>query len=264
MQLKNGQHLFSREKVLSLREQINNCLTLRDAAELLGISQYIFKKMVELKAIDALIQPDDKTRDWLFELRSLTELIDNLRKNAAITTIQPDSGTATQTSGIDGAKAWAFRGYSQAQLLIKMLRGEISYRHIGNSIYPMLLSQFQPFQTKTTIESEGYVLPKEMAALMKVNLNAVYEWMKSGAIECITIHPKTHTRPIKAIPKPAANAFNAKYISPREWAELMGYSIPKASRDLRARDPCPYFKSTNTSSVAVYSRAKVMAHTGRS
>jgi hypothetical protein len=200
--LANSTNLYSRNELLRLKTKIEHCLCLKVAAEQLGISQYHLRQFLHADVIKALICPTNNNRDWLIEGYALTNFVIRLAANAG-------------NEGVDtahGIKRYTFAKVDLAELISKMLDGEIKYSFKANKRKPFSLSQFKvQFEPIDNTPFE-YMSPVETCAILHINKNAVYDLVKKNMLECKKLKVMRTARPIKLISRKSIEMFKAKYI----------------------------------------------------
>lgn len=260
---RDGHRLFDHSEVTLLKERLSNCLTLTSAAHALGITCYTVRQLVHNELIAALIHPDRRTRDWLFESSTLEALIERLKLGASRSMAYQKKFLSNEQTNRPATKSWHFKGYSMVQVIIGMLTGDIRYLHAPTPATPLRLAQFNPIDLADEEETVEYIRPKQFGEIMRVNVNSVYAWMKSGLIDSNSVQLKSHTRRVKVIPAQAASKFQSRFVTPREYAELLNCSVSKAIWTLKDEKPENVLNGSIIG-VALYSREKLAPYTGQS
>ena len=199
--LANSTNLYHRNELLRLKTKIESCLSLKEAAERLSISQYHMRQLLHSGVIQDLICPNDNNRDWLIKLGVLRDFVARLVANASSQKVYTEHGI----------KRFAFAKIDLAELISKMLDGQIQYSFEANKKQPLSLYQFAvQFEPEDNTPLE-YVSPVETCAILQINKNAVYDLVKKNMLECKKLKVMRTARPIKLISTESIEKFKAKY-----------------------------------------------------
>jgi hypothetical protein len=204
--LVNGTRLFVRADIIKLKTRLKNCCSIDECAQLLGISVYHARQLLRGEIICSLIKPNSENRDWLIENLKIEKLINRLIANADFT-VKKSSTTK---------KRYAFTKVSFIHLLLSMLNGDINYGYTPNKKKPLSLEQFTPAFDINDQPNSQYISPTEATIELGVNINAVYDFIKLGYLECEKLKVKRTARPVKMIPMVSINKFKSRYLLTRQ------------------------------------------------
>jgi hypothetical protein len=200
--LPNSTHLFLRSDVIKLKSRLTNCCSIDECAELLGISVYHTRQLLRSGIILPLLKPNAKNRDWLVEKLQIEELIGQL-KSSAVPAVKK-SNTAQ--------KRFTFIKIDFGRLIKSMLKGDISFRYKSNKKRSLSLEQFTPYFDANDEPLANFLSPTEATIELGVNINAIYDFIKLGYLECEKQQVKRTARPVKMIPKASINKFKSRYL----------------------------------------------------
>jgi len=213
--LPNGTHLFLRADAMKLKERLKGCCSIDECAELLGISVYLTRQLLRDNIIQPLIQPSNENRDWLIEKSQIEKLVKQL-KSLSDHTIKESSAAQ---------KRFTFVKVGFGRLLQLMLNGDISYGYTSNKKQTLSLDQFTPAFNAEDKPCADFMTPTEATAILGVNINAIYDFIKFGYLECEKLQVKRTARPIKMIPKASIDKFTLLYLLSRQAKKLKGTGI---------------------------------------
>jgi len=213
--LPNGANLFLRSDVIKLKSRLKNCCSIDEYAELLGISVYLARQLLRAEIIQPLLKPNNENRDWLIEKPQIKKLIRQLKSSADLTIKK--SNTAQ--------KRFTFIKVSFGRLIKSMLNGDINFGYIPNKKQPLSLEQFTPCFDANDKPLTGFISPTEATIELGVNINAIYDFIKLGYLECDKLQVKRTARPIKMIPRSSINKFKSRYLLTRQARKLRANNI---------------------------------------
>ncbi len=213
--LPNGSRLFLRSDVIKLKLRLKRCCSIDKSAKLLGISVYHARQLLRADIIQPLVKPNSENRDWLVEKSQIEELIKQL-KSSAVHTIKK-SKTAQ--------KRFTFVKVGFGRLIQSMLDGDISYGYALNKKQPFSLEQFSPYFDANDEPLDNFLSPTEATIALGVNINAIYEFIKLGYLECKKLQVKRTARPVKMIPKASIDEFKSRYLLTSQARKLKGNNI---------------------------------------
>jgi hypothetical protein len=199
--LVNGTRLFLRADIIKIKTRLRNCCSIDECAQLLGISVYHARQLLRVEIICSLIKPNSESRDWLIERLEVKKLI-NLLKDSADVTIKK-STTAK--------KRYTFTKVGFGRLIQSMLEKSINYGYTANKKQPLSLEQFTPSFDANDIPLNDFLSPTEATDELGVNINAIYDFIKLGYLECDKLQVKRTARPIKMITQKSIENFKFKY-----------------------------------------------------
>lgn len=199
--LPNGTHLFLRSHVMQFKSRLKLCCSIDETAELLGISIYHVRQLLRAGIIQPLLKPNTENRDWLVEKPQIEKLIVQL-KSFADPAIKK-SNTAK--------KRYAFVKIGFGRLIQSMLNGDISFGYRPNKKRLLSLEQFTPYFDDNDKPLTGFLSPAEAKKVLGVNINAIYDFIKLGYLECHKLQVKRTARPIKMITQKSIENFKSKY-----------------------------------------------------
>jgi hypothetical protein len=199
--LVNGTRLFLREDVMRLKSKLENCCSIDQCAELLDVSVYHTRQLLKIGIISPLLQPGSENRDWLIENLNVERLVNRLIATADFT-VRKSSTTK---------KRYAFTKVSFSRLMLSMLNGDINYGYTPNKKKPLSLEQFTPIFNAKDESNNEFLSPTEATIALSVNINAIYDFIKFGHLECEKQKVKRTARPVKMIPKTSIDKFRSHY-----------------------------------------------------
>jgi DNA-binding transcriptional MerR regulator len=199
--LPNGTRLFFRYDVLKLKCKLQNCCSLDECSNLLGISIYRTRQLLRAGIISPLIEPSADNRDWLVEKQQVKKLVNKLK--ASVDHTVKKSSTAK--------KRYAFAKVDFDHLIKGMLNGDIKYGYTACKAHPLSLEQFTSAFEPEEVPCSLFFSPKEAAKELEVNINAIYDFIKLGYLECKKLGVKRTPRPVKMIPKASIDRFKFCY-----------------------------------------------------
>jgi len=215
-QPQTGKSLYSNTDIKSLKKQAQNHLTLSESAELLQVSNYQARKLLIAGQLEAIASPDNATRDWIVDKLSLNRLIKELKSSA-------EKSEPEQFSEVS-LKQLMLRGYDLSMAINLVLKNKLVATYRCDSERPYSIKQFAFFHNKQMLP-EGYLTPKQAAARLGININAIYDFLKLGYL-CQEPHKiERTTRLVKLIPATSLNFFKSKYALSRELTKEQKRSL---------------------------------------
>ena len=211
--LPNGTNLFFRSGVIKLKSRLTSCCSIKECAELLGISVYYTRQLLRSGIILPLLKPNAKNRDWLVEKLQIEKLIELLKSSA-------DPAVKKSNSA---QKRFTFIKVGFGRLIKSMLNGDITFGYKPNKKRSLSLEQFTPCFDANDEPIANFLSPTEATIELGVNINAIYDFIKLGYLECLKLQVKRTARPIKMIPKTSIEKFKSQYFL---YNQL---SLPKAN-----------------------------------
>lgn len=199
--LPNNTRLFLRDDVLKLKSKLNNCCSIDDCSNLLGISVYQTRQLLRAAIILPLIKPSMENRDWLVENKQVKKIIDKLKASAIHT---PQKSSTVK-------KRYSFAKIDFEHLIKGMLDGVIKYGYIANKERLLSLAQFTPIFESEEVSNNQFLSPQEATKELEVNINAIYDFIKLGYLKCKKLKVKRTARPVKMIPKRSIDKFKSNY-----------------------------------------------------
>tara|TARA_R110002050_G_scaffold120067_8_gene237982 strand:- start:2283 stop:4052 length:1770 start_codon:yes stop_codon:yes gene_type:complete len=199
--LPNGTNLFFRSDVIKLKSRLTNYCSIDECAELLGISVYLARQLLRADIVQPLLEPNAENRDWLVEKSQIEELIGKLKSSADLSIKK--SNTAQ--------KRFTFVKIGFGRLIQSMLAGDISFGYKPNKKRPLSLEQFTPYFDANDEPITDFLSPTEATIELGVNINAIYDFIKLGYLECEKQQVKRTARPIKMITQKSIENFKSKY-----------------------------------------------------
>ena len=199
--LANGTQLFLRSDVIKLKSILTNCCSIDECAELLGISIYLARQLLRAGIIQPLFKPNNENRDWLIEKSQIEELIGQLKSSAAPAVKKFNTAQ----------KRYTFVKIGFGRLIQSMLTGDISFGYKPNKKQLLSLEQFTPYYDANDEPLADFLSPTEATIELGVNINAIYDFIKLGYLECEKQQVKRTARPIKMVTKKSIENFKSKY-----------------------------------------------------
>jgi hypothetical protein len=199
--LPNGTNLFFRSGVIKLKSRLKNCCSIDECAELLGISVYLARQLLRADIILSLLKPNAENRDWLIEKSQIEKLIAQLKSFA---------DPAVKKSNT-AQKRFSFVKINFGRLIQSMLNDSISFGYKSNKKRPLSLQQFTPCFDANDEPISDFLSPIEATIELGVNINAIYDFIKLGYLECDKLQVKRTARPIKMITQKSIENFKSKY-----------------------------------------------------
>ena len=148
-------------------------ITLKEVTHLLDIGKCQVLQLVEAGLLKSIIQPDDKLRDWLFDMQAVQELVILLKSK---TTDQKALSTSLKSSTF---KALTFKGFCISTVIKNILNDKIAMVYFENLNNLFSLQQFHPY-LDLSFQPNEYVSPKQVSENLEVNINAIYDFVKRG------------------------------------------------------------------------------------
>jgi hypothetical protein len=204
--LVNGARLFLRANIIKLKTRLRNCCSINECAQLLDISVYHARQLLRVGIIGSLIKPNSENRDWLIENFKIEKLVNRLIATADFT-VRKSSTTK---------KRYAFTKVSFSRLMLSMLNGDINYGYTPNKKKPLSLEQFTPAFDINDQPNSQYISPTEATIELGVNINAIYDFIKLGYLDCEKQQVKRTARPVKMISKVSIDKFKSRYLLTRQ------------------------------------------------
>jgi len=208
--LVNGTRLFLRSDIIKLKTRLRNCCSIDECAQLLGVSVYHARQLLRVEIICSLIKPNSESRDWLIERLEVKKLI-NLLKASADVAIK---------KSITAKKRYTFTKVGFGSLIQSMLERRISYGYTANKKQPLSLEQFPPYFDDNDESITDFLSPTEATIELSVNINAIYDFIKLGYLECEKLQVKRTARPVKMIPKASIDKFKSRYLLTRNTKNM--------------------------------------------
>lgn len=208
--LVNGTRLFLRADIIKLKTRLRNCCSIDECAQLLDVSVYHARQLLRVKIICSLIKPNSESRDWLIERLEVKKLI-NLLKATADVAIK---------KSITAKKRYTFAKVDFSRLIQSMLEKSINYGYTANKKQPLSLEQFTPSFDANDKPLNDFLSPTEATIELGVNINAIYDFIKLGYLECDKLQVKRTARPVKMIPKASINKFKSRYLLTRNTKNM--------------------------------------------
>jgi hypothetical protein len=199
--LPNGTNLFFRSGVIKLKSRLTSCCSIDECAELLGISVYHTRQLLRSGIILPLLKPNAKNRDWLVEKPQIEKLIELLKSSA---------DPAVKKSNT-AKKRFTFVKIGFGRLIKSMLNGDINFGYKANKKRSLSLEQFTPYLDANDEPITNFLSPNEAKIELGVNINAIYDFIKLGYLECDKQQVKRTARPIKMITQKSIENFKSKY-----------------------------------------------------
>jgi len=213
--LSNDTRLFLRTEVMELQVRLANCCSIDESAEFLGISVYLTRQLLRAGIIQSLLKPNTENRDWLIENLRVEELVNLLIASADLTVRK--SGTAI--------KRYSFTKVGFDRLMQSMLNGDINYGYTPSKKKPLSLEQFTPIFNVNDESNNVFLSPSEATIELGVNINAIYDFIKLGFLQCNKQEVKRTARPVKMIPRVSIEKFKSRYLLTRQARKLKGNNI---------------------------------------
>lgn len=199
--------LYSKAEIQSLKKQTENYLTLIESAELLQVSEYQARKLLMDGKIEPTVSPDISTRDWIIDKPSLIGFINYLKSLSKKT-------LPTRFTKIS-LKQLMLRGHDISDVINLVLQKNLMVTHQSDTEKPYSIRQFAFFHDKQLLP-KGYLTPLQAAANLKININAIYDFLKLGYLSHEQHKIERTTRPIKLIPVSSLILFKTNYALSRE------------------------------------------------
>jgi|GEM_PF-3037294 len=208
--LVNGTRLFLRADIIKLKTRLRNCCSIDECAQLLGISVYHTRQLLRVEIICPLIKPNSESRDWLIERLEVKKLINRLKASVDVSI----------KKSITAKKRYTFAKVDFSRLIQSMLEKSINYGYTANKKQPLSLEQFTPSFDANDKPLNDFLSPTEAKIELGVNINAIYDFIKLGYLECNKLQVKRTARPIKMIPKASINKFKSRYLLTRNTKNM--------------------------------------------
>jgi hypothetical protein len=200
--LPNGKHLFLRSHVMQFKLRLKLCCSIDESAELLDISVYHTRQLLRDNIIPSILKPNNENRDWLIEKSQIKKLVFRLKS----------SSDHTVKKYKTAQKRYTFTKVNFGCLFRSMLNGEINFGYTANKKRPLSLVQFTPYFDDNDEPLADFLSPIEATRELGVNINAIYDFIKLGYLECEKLQVKRTARPIKMIPKTSIEKFMSHYM----------------------------------------------------
>lgn len=215
-------NLLKRSDVLALKQRLDDCISICDSAKLLGVSVYHVRQLLRAGLLPSLLMPNNNNRDWLIEKGSVYALFNRLKDGAKSDTVNTKSNT----------KLCNLTRVNLSELVSKMLSNKISYAFDADSSASNSLNQFIPIFDVSDEPMSDYLSPSGAKEELQVNINAIYDFIRLGYLDCIKLPVKRTLRPVKMIPKASLERFKYSYLlskdlEPELSSEVLLLSGPK-------------------------------------
>lgn len=128
-----GKAQFQRGQVEALAHKMSSNWTMAETCDVLEVTRYQLKQLLDAGVIPVLQKPDSLNRDWIVDKQGCLALISVLRGNARKS--EPPQG-AKSLAGIQR------QGYSIVQLVLAMQSGELQYSSVSEVDGASSLKQF--------------------------------------------------------------------------------------------------------------------------
>lgn len=201
-QYKNGAFLKEDIDEFALKEK--NYITLKEVTHLLDVSKYQVLQLVEADLLEFVIRPNNKLRDWLFNMQAVQELITQLKSKA---TDQKAISTSLEPSTF---KALTFKGVCISTVIKKILTDKIAMEYVENLNNLFSLQQFHPY-LDLSFQPNEYVSPKQVSENLEVNINAIYDFVKRGFLLGSKKQVGRTSRKVMLIHQSSINYFKEHY-----------------------------------------------------
>ena len=107
-----------------------------EACEVLEITRYQLKQLLDADVIPALQKPDNLNRDWVIDKAQCLALVEDLQRRAR------KSGPPSKSISMAGMQR---QGYSLVQLVLAMQVGEVEFSALPRSGSSVSFKQFTAF-----------------------------------------------------------------------------------------------------------------------
>ncbi|MBM7070674.1 TniQ family protein [Shewanella sp. 202IG2-18] len=199
----NGNCVFKRSEMDTLRKRLTKCLSLTEASSLLQISQFRLRTLIRSNIITPLLQPSETSRDWLIEENELIKLVKQLKQRASLI----DTGKGRESS----YKQFSLRGDNFASVICKMLSGRLSFTLSQSKSSPLSFQQFTPMLSIEDPEDELHLTPSDACKKLGINKNVIYDFIKRGFVKGVKLKVNRTTRPVLHITATSIKEFQARY-----------------------------------------------------
>lgn len=220
---RKGLSLMDKREVMNFVTLKPYFITMSELCRQLDVGHDVVKSLVKVNLISPVAKPDKHCRDWIFDLRTIKNLVEQLKQRAL---------SCAKNKKLEGAvsiKAMQFRGKTIASCIENMLFGRLGYTFTPDRNKALSLKQFHPIITHTSPPTmQGYLHPWEVSKILDVNINAVYDLAKRGFLDSSTVKLPSQTRPIKVINSKSLGKFTAAYkLKPKNRKNLSCVSGPR-------------------------------------
>ncbi|RLV60497.1 hypothetical protein D5018_06810 [Parashewanella curva] len=214
--LKNGDAMYARTDINTLKTRLERCLSLEGAAKLLDLSQYRLRLLINGGIIKPLLKPTKANRDWLIEKEELESFVKRLVSCAQLKVTK---------SNKHQVKQFQFFGVDFLELVKQMLGGQIAYTYNPLKRSPMAFKQFIPVRSMREQPDPEWLSPAEACTFLEVNKNVVYELLKKDFIKGKKKSVKRTARPVLHIHKSSAIEFKNAYQLRHQIHEPERYTV---------------------------------------
>ncbi|WP_067516660.1 TniQ family protein [Endozoicomonas ascidiicola] len=227
--------LISREQVADLKDFISKLLTIRQSADIMGISVYQLRAMVRKDVITPLRGPTiDQSRDWYFEPESIEAFHQQIAKYCLYK-------GAKRTHDMDLKQALEQLSYYQmglAEIVQAISAGKLRPASESKAITLNAL-QFSAEEIKALRpelkSNNDYWQPPEIEKYLGCKKDLVYGLLKSGHLPMEKVSLPGRTRPVVACKKSEVKAFNENFYLLRTLSRKTGVVSEKLRKLLEAK-----------------------------
>lgn len=219
----SGVRLLNKSDVLRFASEQHHFINLSELCKLLEVNRATAVQLVTCGTFPCVARPDSVHRDWLFDSREISNLIELLKKKCN-KLIKHGCGASQNPM-----RKFHFRGKTTAEIINEMLCGQLKFTYHPNNHSPLSLTQFSPFANdEPELYQFDYLTPRQVALMLGVNINAVYDLVKLGYLNRQMVKLPRHTREVCLISIDSVNDFQTKYsIKPQTRRALTCVSGPK-------------------------------------
>jgi len=218
----SGVMLFDKQVAENFILKYKSLANLSRVCQLLRVSRSVATKLADSGFLPYIARPSENWRDWIFDIVDIADSIQSLKRKA-------NSAKNKDTSSIQPFRANNFRGESAAEIVTNMQTGKLPFEFIPNSKHPLSLDQFRPIPvSNSNVISKRHISPEQAAIDLKININAIYEFIKLGLLEAEKVFTKVHTRKVLLIHKHSLAEFKKRFVlKPISKQGLIGISGPR-------------------------------------
>lgn len=219
----SGVRLLNKSDVLRFASEQHHFINLSELCNLLEINRATAVQLVTRGAFPCIARPDSAHRDWLFDSREISNLIELLKKKSN-KLIKHGCGASQNPM-----RRFHFRGKTTAEIINEMLCGKLEFTYHPNDHNPLSLTQFSPVANdEPELYQFNYLTPRQVALMLGININAVYDLVKRGYLNRQMVKIPRHTRRVCLISIDSVNDFQSKYlIKPQKRRTLICVSGPQ-------------------------------------
>jgi excisionase family DNA binding protein len=209
--------------VLRLRDSWNFFVGLKEATQVLGVSEEVVLSMVDIGLLPSEQNPSSGFLSWKFNEKVLCQLLENIKKHVAVYNGFEDV-SAPSLSLVGASRLLTNVGLNAASIIALVANGNIrAYRRPSSPFSCKDLLFFrrdiQAF-IATMLAERGWLRRKDVTKLLKVKDGTLAKWVRTGLLIPAAVIVSAQYFDEKAIEK-----FVTKHITSEEAARLLGIGV---------------------------------------